>query len=314
MYKVYAITCGASLIKVGILSDGDCFPTTAHNLAIIYCVPDLDTAVGLARRVAGSLGSCSDKIVYMASTSDGEPLYVGMGRPDRHLHITSGVSHVKEANEYDGEMVVEVLHQGLTKKEASKIEHQLISELKPRWNRNSGGVFDCQDEATELDDLVKNHRVKPKFKVKPKISKPKKNTNEYVFRPEDHLELYRELFAIGDGQLKAGELVNEAMKVLEKYSHGQSSEFLNYITGGDSIKVGFRFKPSGKVLRRFLRNLGIEVVVKSMRVHGSKTKVSSLCPSSFIRGASMDIGEAAPSNGDDHGKVIEMILKEIRQK
>lgn len=318
MFKVYAITCGASLIKVGILSDGDCLPTTVHNLAILYCVPDLDTAVGLARRVACSLGSCSDKIVYMASTSDGEPLYVGMGRPDRHLHLTSGVSHVKEANEYDGEMIVEVLHQGLTKKEASKIEHQLIAELKPRWNRNSGGVLEGQDEATEVDDLVKNHVVKPKVKpkVKQKIYKPKKNTNEYVFNPYEHIELYRELLTIGDGSLKSGEFVAEAVKIIEEYAEKQSPEFLNYITGGDSMCKSFRFSCNGKVLRRFLETVGIEVVVCKKSIDGNQVRVSSLCPSSFIRGATMEdsTNEVDKVAKSEHAEVIGKILKEIRKQ
>lgn len=283
MYKVYAITHEAVLIKVGILSGDDCLPTSVHNLAILYCVSELDTAVGLARRLANSLGSCSDKIVYMASSRDGEPLYVGMGREDRHLHLTSGASHVKEANEYDGEMIVEVLHQGLTKKEASKIEHRLIAELKPKWNKNSGGVVDAPDHITEVDDIVKNHRVKPKPKPKPKISKPKKSTNEYVFRPEDHMELYRELFAIGDGSHKSGDMNKLVFQSLGNYVSKVGDDFGKYVSNGGWPKYKNTFETvSGKALRRFLRNLGMEVSVSQKRVDGVRHEFSKLSVKSYI--------------------------------
>ena len=60
----------------------------------------------------------NDHIVYAAFDSKGNCLYVGEGKPDRYKHITSGVSHVYEANKwhFSGKHIsVSVIYSGLTK-------------------------------------------------------------------------------------------------------------------------------------------------------------------------------------------------------
>jgi len=80
----------------------------------------------------------NEYIVYAAFDSEGNCLYVGEGKPDRYKHITSGVSHVYEANKWHFRnmlVVVEILHNGLTKKEAVALEKVEITKRKPAWNK-----------------------------------------------------------------------------------------------------------------------------------------------------------------------------------
>lgn len=77
-------------------------------------------------------------IVYAAHDVNGNCLYIGEGQPYRYKHITSGTSHIYEANRlhFAGvRIIVEVLHTGLTKKESERIESELIKEMKPLWNK-----------------------------------------------------------------------------------------------------------------------------------------------------------------------------------
>lgn len=79
----------------------------------------------------------SNHIVY-AGYYEGTCVYVGEGKPDRYKHLTSGVSHVYEANYYHhtGRVVeVKVLMSGLSKEDSVRFEKELILTLKPLWNK-----------------------------------------------------------------------------------------------------------------------------------------------------------------------------------
>lgn len=79
-----------------------------------------------------------DFIVYGAFDDNGICLYVGEGKPDRYKHITSGVSHVYEANRWhfkDKPISVEILHKGLTKDESRRLEKVEIDSRNPAWNK-----------------------------------------------------------------------------------------------------------------------------------------------------------------------------------
>ena len=67
----------------------------------------------------------NNHIVYAAFDSKGNCLYVGEGKPDRYKHITSGVSHVYEANKWhfaNKQVVVKILHEGLTKEQVADLQ------------------------------------------------------------------------------------------------------------------------------------------------------------------------------------------------
>lgn len=71
-----------------------------------------------------------------------EVVYVGSGRAGRHKHLNSGVSHIYEANKIHfegGVFDVELVGEGLSKREALDLETQLIKKYDPRWNLNHRG-------------------------------------------------------------------------------------------------------------------------------------------------------------------------------
>lgn len=81
----------------------------------------------------------NNHIVYAAFDSKGNCLYVGEGKPDRYKHITSGVSHVYEANKWHFKkkfIRVDILYSGLTKEEAVTLEKEMIRKLHPAWNKS----------------------------------------------------------------------------------------------------------------------------------------------------------------------------------
>jgi hypothetical protein len=81
----------------------------------------------------------NNHIVYAAFDVDGNCLYVGEGKPDRYKHITSGTSHVYEANRWhfsNKKVRVDILHEGLSKAEAVSLEKAEIERLKPVWNKS----------------------------------------------------------------------------------------------------------------------------------------------------------------------------------
>ena len=83
----------------------------------------------------------SDKeyVVYVAYSEEGDKcLYVGSGTKERPKHISSGISHVYEANRYHFQgktPIVEIVASGLSKEESLDVEKEKIIELNPAWNR-----------------------------------------------------------------------------------------------------------------------------------------------------------------------------------
>ncbi len=80
----------------------------------------------------------NNHIVYAAFDEKGVCLYVGEGKHDRYKHITSGVSHVYEANKWHFKnkfIEVKVIHNNLSKELAMKLECEEINRLKPVWNK-----------------------------------------------------------------------------------------------------------------------------------------------------------------------------------
>lgn len=76
--------------------------------------------------------------VYVVHGDNGECLYVGEGKKNRHLHTMSGRSHVYELNKlhFDGcAMTVTVVHTCDSKSEATRLESELIGSLKPLFNK-----------------------------------------------------------------------------------------------------------------------------------------------------------------------------------
>ena len=76
--------------------------------------------------------------VYVAKDILGNILYVGSGKNGRHLHCTSGKSHVLELNKMyfmGEEIVVEVVNTCKTKSESLRKEQTLIQELNPKFNK-----------------------------------------------------------------------------------------------------------------------------------------------------------------------------------
>lgn len=101
-------------------------------------------------------------IVYAAFDAEGNCLYVGEGKPDRYKHITSGVSHVYEANKWhfrNVQVIVEILHSGLTKKEAVELEKVEIAKRKPAWNKAEHNTVTlmnmCRYVSKEIREFIK---------------------------------------------------------------------------------------------------------------------------------------------------------------
>lgn len=156
MYKVFTITIGSYLMKVGVCGENDTLPKSAGLVSVIFQVYDLDEAQSLARRLVNSMGNIHNHEVYMAS-DNGQILYVGMGKHGRHKHLTSGFSHVKEANEYSGDIQVEVVQRGLSRRQAAKYEAEMIAELSPSWNRVQPKVVD--DDGDDLETTVEGFDI-----------------------------------------------------------------------------------------------------------------------------------------------------------
>jgi hypothetical protein len=88
-----------------------------------------------------------DHIVYCAYDSAGVRRYIGEGRPDRHNHVNSGISHNYRLNQYhflNGYMKVEIIAEGLTKPTALAIERFLIGRDTSNrlWNIRDNPAHD----------------------------------------------------------------------------------------------------------------------------------------------------------------------------
>lgn len=121
--------------------------------------------------------------VYVYKLAD-NVMYVGEGKKDRHLHITSGVSHVYEANElhFKGEsksLTVEVFPVD-TKEEAVTLEDKLISELHPKWNRKTAkGITGSKETINRWCDTFKcTENVRNKTYLK-KVANTKRLSSGY---------------------------------------------------------------------------------------------------------------------------------------
>lgn len=93
-----------------------------------------------------------DKYIVYVAYHEGVCMYVGEGKPDRYKHLTSGTSHVYEANRHHFKgrsLEVQILHSGLSKASASEIEGKLINELNPCWNK--------RDFTTSNSDQIRSH-------------------------------------------------------------------------------------------------------------------------------------------------------------
>jgi len=106
----------------------------------------------------------NDYIVYAAFDTDGNCLYVGEAKPDRYKHITSGVSHVYEANKWhfsNRKVVVDILHSGLAKKKAVALEKIEIESKTPAWNKaehnTTNLMFMCKFVSGAIRDFVKKN-------------------------------------------------------------------------------------------------------------------------------------------------------------
>lgn len=81
--------------------------------------------------------------VYFAHCDD-ELVYIGEGKLDRYLKITSGTSHCYEANKahFEGRSVrSEIVEHFNTKQEAQHREKELIKKFKPKWNTTHNEGF-----------------------------------------------------------------------------------------------------------------------------------------------------------------------------
>lgn len=76
--------------------------------------------------------------VYVARNEAGKVVYVGSGKGNRLLHVTSGISHNKGLNAmfYSGDKVsVEIAEEGLSQQDALSREQHFIDTLSPSCNR-----------------------------------------------------------------------------------------------------------------------------------------------------------------------------------
>lgn len=110
-------------------------------------------------------------IVYAAFDKKGNCLYVGEGKPDRYKHITSGTSHVYEANRWHfmrKDIVVDILHSNLTKQQAVDIEKKEIAERLPAWNK-------CEYSTGMLIQMIRHasKRLKKYYMYNPRCASKK---------------------------------------------------------------------------------------------------------------------------------------------
>ena len=112
----------------------------------------------------------SDFIVYVARY-DGEVMYVGEGKDGRQNHITSGTSHLYEANRYHFsgmEVSVDIVGRYSTKEEARFMEKSMIQTCKPIWNKIDT-TFDAirarKEYRATLHDIVRSRDLTNKGQI-----------------------------------------------------------------------------------------------------------------------------------------------------
>ena len=109
------------------------------------------------------MSKCQTMEVYVCK-KDGEIVYIGKGRKDRHKHCNSGVSHVFELNEIrftEGADVLEteVVKYFKTDKEACEYEIFLIGKYNPKFNKTYTTKTKTENmtEARKLKSSMKAH-------------------------------------------------------------------------------------------------------------------------------------------------------------
>ena len=235
---------------------------------------------------------------------------VAAAKPDLPIGVYNSFAD-RKAFEVEHDVVIEMGEDFIA--ERTKINMEMLLNIEDGW----------LDDRSNVKTVIEKKMVERALSFK-------------VLR-DSHQVLFNTLVEIGDGSHKSGDMNKMVIETLREYCFNEKGTFVEIpfnhrmdlrkiITGSYLTCFGFEFGKrvgdakgkdfetvSGKVIAGLLRSVGIEVVVKNKRVDGSQTNVSSLCPSSFIRGASMDSSEAALGN-NEHGKVIEMILKECRKQ
>lgn len=93
---------------------------------------------------------------------DGDIVYIGEGSLNRHLHCTSGTSHVFELNELyflgDKTLFTVDVNYFQTKDEASAVEVELIKVHKPKFNKKGNGVVSILERKHFRKLIVDNLR------------------------------------------------------------------------------------------------------------------------------------------------------------
>ena len=111
-------------------------------------------------RLVASSGELTDHVVYSVTDHAGDVRYIGEGKRDRPKHVNSGASHNWKINEHyftKGEMIVEILHEGLTKSEALAMEQMLIKKSSGTglWN-----VRDYEPFIADFDRSISLQEIK----------------------------------------------------------------------------------------------------------------------------------------------------------
>lgn len=98
---------------------------------------------------------CKEYYVYVAKVS-GEVVYVGSGKEDRYLHVTSGKSHNGGLNfihRQGTDVDVEIVRNALTKIEARAHEQDLIDLYTPAFNKGVAASKSTRDGVKRLAEI-----------------------------------------------------------------------------------------------------------------------------------------------------------------
>ena len=106
----------------------------------------------------------TNKIVYRVYDHEENLRYIGEGKPDRHLHVNSGVSHNVKINEHfflHGEMKVEIIKEGLSKIEALAFEKMLLNQASGMglWNKKDYEPFEDFSMKGFTDEEVRDYAL-----------------------------------------------------------------------------------------------------------------------------------------------------------
>lgn len=111
--------------------------------------------------------SSQEHYVYMAVV-EGEPVYIGSGKGDRHKHVNSGVSHNYGLNQlhFSGvRMEVLAFKENLTKTESEKLEKELIAYYNPAKNTTNKQMYMKDNGKSPHEAGWRVGQKSPKFKT-----------------------------------------------------------------------------------------------------------------------------------------------------